>query len=266
MFLRSSNDVGRFPSITTAVSATTDIYYHEQPQALGNSMWTAGPEGVSIYSPDGATVIKKMSPTDLGCPSPEGCFFFALASDGHSHVWATSLHAFPHRVDVFSIDSGEYVGGVGVCNTPLDLDYVPAREELWVRCAEPNNKEVDMESGHISVISTGSLSASNEEVRLSDDRQYGRSVFHSSLGNYGYATAHATNVLYKVDMAQRSVASNFTLPEEVHSSYDLTYSSANKHLYIRSRVCCSCGFEGADAATCGRSPGVPTIIQVGPSA
>jgi hypothetical protein len=75
MFLRSSNDVGRFPCITTAVSATTDIYYHEQPQALGKSMWTAGPEGVSIYSPDGATVIKKMSPADLGCPSPEGCFF-----------------------------------------------------------------------------------------------------------------------------------------------------------------------------------------------
>jgi hypothetical protein len=129
-FLRSSNDVGRFPCITTAVSATTEIYHHEQPQALGKSMWTAGPEGVSIYSPDGATVIKKMSATDLGCPSPDGCYFFALASDGHSHVWATSLHAFPHRVDVFSIGSGEYVGGVGVCNTPLDLDYVPTREEL----------------------------------------------------------------------------------------------------------------------------------------
>jgi hypothetical protein len=227
-------------------------------------MWTVGPEGVSIYSPDGATVIKKMSPADLGCPST-GCYYFAVASDGHSHVWATTLHAFPPRVDVFSIETGEYMGGVGVCSTPLDLDYVPAREEMWVRCAEPNNKEVDMESGHINVISTGSLSASNEEVRLSDNRQYGRSAFHSSLGNYGYATANDANVLYKVDMAQRSVASNFTLPE-VHSSYDLTYSSANKHLYIRSRVCCSCGFEGADKATCGRSDGVPTLIEVGPFA
>ena len=110
------------------------------------------------------------------------------------------------------------------------------------------------------------MSAYSEEVRLTDSRAYGFSVFHSSLGNFGYATVNNLDVIFKVDMAARESVANFTL-DKAYSAYDMTYSKANRHLFLRSRVCCTCGFEGADASTCGRGQGRQGInIQTGPFA
>ena len=159
-----------------------------------------------------------------------------------------------------------YVGGVGVCNTPLDLDYVPSREEMWVRCAEPYDDGTE-DTGHMSVIPTNSLSSSTKQVRMNGlERQYGFAVFHSSLGNYGYATANNRDVLFKVDLAQREVVSNLTLPEGTNSTYDITYSPVNKHIFVRGRVCCSCGSDETDAPSCGRAPPFPVTVVTGPSA
>ncbi len=220
-------------------------------------MWTFSSQGLSIYSLDGSKELKRLSAADLDCG--DSCFYFDVVTDGHKYVWANALHAASNRVDVFSLDTGDYLGGVGVCNTPLDMDYIPNREELWIRCAGSED------SPHLAVIQANSLGAASDEVRLDDERSYGHAVFHSSLGNYGYATGNG-NVLRKVDMAQREAVANFTL-DQAHAAYDMTYSPANKHVFLRSRVCCTCGFEGADNPSCGRSPGSPgQNIQTGPSA
>lgn len=250
--------------LSAAIQATADIYYHEsQARHLPRAMWVFSSEGLSILSVDGSNTMKKLSASEMDCGT--SCNYFDVVTDGHKYVWANALHASPHRVDVFSLETGDYLGGVATCNTPLDMDYVVNREELWIRCAEPADMD-DTESGHIAVIQANSLSALSEQVRLTDNRAYGYSVFHSSLGNYGYATANNEDVIWKIDMANRIAVSNFTL-EKAHASYDITYSKINKHLFIRSRVCCTCGFEGADATTCGRGPGIPgQNIQTGPSA
>lgn len=234
-------------------------------------MWVVSEEGLKIFSIDGRTVHKTLSASELGCTGADihgqsnaGCYYYDLATDGRKYVWGNAFHSNPHRVDIFSIDDGSYLGGVATCQTPLDMDYLANREELWIRCAEPADMS-DPSSGHMSVIQANSLSAASEQVRLGNTRSYGFSVFDSSLGNYGYATGNDANVLWKVDLANRAAVTNFTM-DLAHSSYDITYSKQNKHLFIRSRVCCACGFEGADAASCGRGggPGVP--IQTGPFA
>ena len=39
---------------------------------------------------------------------------------------------------------------------------------------------------------------------------------------------------------------------KLHGMYDLVYSGKNNYAFIRSQVCCTCGFDGADAIKCGR--------------
>ena len=225
-------------------------------------MWTFSDQGVTVFSVDGQKELMKHSAADLACG--EACFYFNVVTDGRKYVWGNALHSTLPRVDVFSLETGDYLGGVATCNTPLDMDYVPNREELWIRCA--GDDENTTATGHLAVIPTNAMSVASDHVRLNDVRTYGYAVFHSSLGNYGYATGNTENTLWKVDMAYRQVVANFTLGK-AHSSYDVTYSPVNKHIYLRSRVCCTCGFEGADAATCGRAPGMPgQTIQTGPSA
>lgn len=229
---------------------------------LPKAMWVFSSEGLNILAVDGTKTLKTLSTKELDCG--EGCSYFDVVTDGHKYVWANAIHADPHRIDVFSLETGDYLGGVATCNTPLDSDYVVGREELWVRCAEPADLD-DPERGHMHVIQANSLGATSDEVRISDGRSYGYSTFHSSLGNYGYATANDLNVIFKIDLANRLAVANFTM-DKAYAAYDMTYSKVNKHLYIRSRVCCTCGFEGADAATCGRGPGSPgKNIQTGPS-
>ena len=39
---------------------------------------------------------------------------------------------------------------------------------------------------------------------------------------------------------------------EFYGVYDMAYSPKNRHLFARTEVCCTCGFEGADSLECGR--------------
>lgn len=244
----------------SAIPATTDIYYHEQlSKRIPEAMWIFSAEGVAIYSPDGRQRLKSLTADDLDCG--ESCFYFDVVTDGRRYVLANALHSTPNRVDVFSIETGDYLGGVATCSTPLDLDYLPNRDELWVRCAGSSD------SSHLNVFPLSALTTSAlSEVRLTNSRSYGYAVFHSSLGNFGYATVNDANVLYRIDLAHRETVANFTL-DNAHSAYDMTYSPANKHIFLRSRVCCTCGFDSADAPSCGRFGGTTGLdIQTGPSA
>ena len=205
------------------------------------------------------------------CPPWEGpdgttnddCGFFAYASDGHRYVWAAT-HAGEHRVEAFDIDTGDYVGYIPTCSTPMDLDYHPGRREMLVRCAGK-----DAAAGHdgeIDVFSVDSLGNDYTLVSLNDtQRPYGRLEVHSTMGPYAYSSAFDQPYIAEIDLSTRTVKAQHVMPN-AYGGYDMAYSPVNRHVYVRARVCCTCGFPGADQASCGRDVGRPTTVLTGPSA
>jgi len=243
-----------FASTVTASHQTADIYYHDKKH-LGPAMWHFSPDGLSIYSVDGSTVLKAHRKTSLCKPymswrggMAEDCYYFTSATDGHKYVWAGSLAGI-NSVQAFDIDTGEYAGYIPTCSTPLDLEYHPSREEMWLRCAQE-----DTDAGHegeIDVFSSNSLSADFDHIWLNGtSRPYGRIAIHSTMGPYGYVSSYNLPYLAEIDLSTKEVSATYDLPK-AQGSYDMTYSPVNGHIYTRGRVCCSCGFPGADSEECG---------------
>jgi len=252
-------------SVVNAVQQNADIYYHKK-EPLGPSMWHFSSDGLTIFSPDGSQKLKEHPKKSICKPYKswrggvsEDCYFFTQASDGHKYVWATSL-AGQHRVEAFDIDSGDYVAYMPTCSTPIDMEYHPGRHEMWVRCAQATGDQ----PGEIDVFSSSSLSADFQHIYLNETgRPYGRISIHSSMGTYGYASAYDQNDIIELDLSSKTVNNRFEVPE-AQGFYDITYSPFNRHLFVRARVCCGCGFEGASLPECGRARKVD--ILTGPNA
>jgi len=250
---------------------STDTYYHKK-EILGPAMWHFNGAGTVMYSVDGSTVLKNV--TNSGAFVAEGSrddavSYFSLASDGHRFVWggtygnSRSNPEDTHRVETFDIDTGEPVGYMKTCNLPLDLQYHPTRQEMWVRCA---TKIGDDHFGEIDVFSVNSLSSNFELINLNEtSRPYGRIAIHSSMGNYGFSASGYVPYLARLDLSSKEVVNQIPLPKS-YGSYDITYSPVNKHIFVRTRVCCTCGSEDADVLSCGRGPGSPVLVENGPSA
>lgn len=250
---------------TAKVFPIDDIFLH-QHDYNGPAMWLFGPNGVKIFSPDGSKQLQHM-PSRRVCPYAENgqCSFFDVASDGHKYVWA-SVTQSPPRVDVFDIDRGEHVAALSSCAVPIDLDYHPLRQEMWLHCAIPD--ETKGETGHMEVWSTYAISANYPQTPLVENLDViapGRSVVHSTLGNRGYATVYDQPYLFEFDLDAKKVVAKYLIPE-AYGSYELLYSPHNQHVFGRHRVCCSCGFDGADVASCGRGGGSAVEILTGPFA
>lgn len=249
---------------TQAVHQQSDIYYHEKP-ALGPSMWHFSADGVTIYSPNGD--VLKRHPKKMTCREYEGrggtmssdCYYYAWASDGHKYVWAASM-AGDHHVQAFDIDTGDYAGYLNTCSTPIDMEYHPARREMYVRCAQ----STDDYPGEIDVFSSATLSADLEMIKFGDTvRPYGRFAVHSAMGPYAYSLAYDQSYITELDLSSKSVAAIYDIPD-AHGGYDTTYSPVNNHLYFRARVCCTCG-DGGDVESCGRGSPSPVLVKTGPS-
>ena len=249
---------------------SADIYFHEKP-ALGASMWHFSADGLTIYSPKG-DVLKAHRKSTICKPYvgysdtlQEDCNYFTMKSDGHKYVWAASMTS-PPRVDAFDIDTGEYAGYHETCAAPLDLAYHPARNEMWLRCAQQNEDN----TGEIDVFSSGSLSSDHELIHLNGtSRPYGRIAVHSEMGPYAYASSYNMNHLSELNLSTKKVVEEYTIPK-AYGSYGMVFSPKNEHLYMRARVCCTCGpIPEADVESCGRygpPTGSPVLVQTGPSA
>jgi len=256
-----------------AVQQQADIYYHEKP-VLGPSVWHFSADGLTIFSPDGSTVLmehpKKMLCKEYTNPRDgtvsDDCYYFAYASDGHQYVWATSI-AGDHVVQAFDIDTGDYAGYVDTCSTPIDMEYHPVRREMYVRCAQEDAEGGS--DGEIDVISSSTLSSDLPMVKFNATaRPYGRLAIHSSMGPYGYSLAYDQSYVTELDLSSKEVSATYEIPK-AYGAYDTTYSPVNQHLYFRSRVCCTCGntTDNPDVESCGRrGPPKPVLVQTGPSA
>lgn len=252
-----------------AVQQQSDIYYHEKP-FLGRSMWHFSTDGLAIFAPNGD--LLKAHPKSMLCKEHSNpyngmvsndCSYFAYASDGHKYVWASSM-AGDHNVQAFDIDTGDYAGYLDTCSTPIDMEYHPARDEMFVRCAQEDTSGGN--PGEIDVFSSATLSSNLPMVSFNDTaRPYGRLAIHSAMGPYGYSLAYDQPYITEMDLSSKTVAATYEIPN-AYGGYDTTYSPINQHLYFRARVCCTCNSTEADVESCGRGPGSPVLVQTGPSA
>mmetsp|Transcript_29505 Transcript_29505/g.45272 ORF Transcript_29505/g.45272 Transcript_29505/m.45272 type:complete len:533 (+) Transcript_29505:710-2308(+) len=221
-------------------------------------MWHFNPDGLTIFSPSGA--VLKQHPKKMLCK--EDCYYYTWASDGHKYVWAGSM-AGDHHVQAFDIDTGDYAGYLTTCSTPLDMEYHPARREMYVRCAQEDTAGGN--PGEIDVFSSATLSSDLPMIRFNATRRpYGRMAIHSSMGPYGYSLAYDQSYISEMDLSSKEISATYEIPD-AYGGYDTTYSPINQHLYFRSRVCCTCNTTDPDVASCGRGPGKPVIVKTGPS-
>lgn len=244
-----------------------DKFYHERP-SIGPSMWLFGTEGVYIYSIDGKEQIKHLKNTDI-CETVVGrsgkesqdCAFKTAVSDGHKYVWASNTQG-SGRVDVFDIDTADFVASNPVCSMPWDLDYHPSREEIWLHCWSPKEEEGD--TGHIDVISVNAISSDAKQVTMGDDINltgHGTVIVDSTLGPVGYGSVLSSPVLYKIDLDTKTVMHNVTMPD-VSGLFRMQYSPKNSHLYIRAYICCTCGLDGSDTGEECRNPEKPSLVDI----
>lgn len=224
-------------------------------------MWMFGENGVSIFNPDGSEEVKTIPPEKVckNVTSDDGssrirCDFNDVVSDGNKFVWASVARGVP-MLDVFRIDTGDLVGSFQTCGSPRDLDVHPLREEIWVHCSEFS----DSSESHIDVFSSVSPTATiPASIKMHDNsnlRSFGKLEVHSDMGDVAYSTVYGQPFLYKIDLAEREVMQKFNFAQDnpkYYGLYDMAYSPKNGHIFARTQVCCTCGFEGADSVECGR--------------
>jgi len=76
-----------------------------------------------------------------------------------------------------------------------------------------------------------------------------------TLGDIGFATVYGENYIYKIDLANRLVEEQINVGDnnpKLNGLYEMAYSPVNQHLFLRTQVCCTCGFVGADNLECGQ--------------
>lgn len=258
----TSTILALFASGATA-QGDTEVSAAKRPFRRHNThMWMFGENGVSIFTPDGSEEVKTIQPEQV-CKNVTSsydesgyrirCDFNDVVSDGNKYVWASVARGVP-LIDVFRIDTGDLVGSFGTCGSPRDLDFHPLREEIWVHCSEFSN----ISQSHMDVFSSVSPTASiPTSITMHDNtnmRSYGKLEVHASLGDVAYSTVSGQPTLYKIDLAERSVMEEIDVsPDDpkFYGIYDIAYSPKNGHIFARTEVCCTCGFEGADNFECG---------------
>jgi len=234
---------------------------------IGNSMWIFSSKGVSIFSANGSP-LKSMSSdevchntTQRGGGFGNRCDWYDIASDGKKYVYAAVTRGVA-KLDVFNIDTGSLVGSYPTCNSPRGLEYHPLREEIWVRCESP-----DAIGSYMDVFSASGLTSNrvaNFTVASDGVSSRGYSVINNALGDIGYTTDRDQPYLFKIDLSEKKITGKTLLPT-ANGGYEVAFSPVNKHVFIRSTVCCTCGFEGADKGPdCGRYGGDNVTVTTGP--
>lgn len=242
--------------------------FHASNDYIGNVMWLLGPGGIHIYRPDGkeekvfinGTAICHEEPAYHGSGYYRPCRYYDVLSDGKKYVWASLARGVP-KINLFDINTGAIVGAFDTCMSPTSLEYHPLREEVWVRCSDYN--ENSTHPSNLDVFSASSPSGDIQTDILMGERalkeglsSQGSTVIHNTLGDVGYLTDNELPYLFKMDLSTKSIIDKFELTPTANG-LDLTaYSPVNRHIFVKSEVCCTCGFEGSDlGASCGRSNG-----------
>jgi hypothetical protein len=148
------------------------------------------------------------------------------------------------------------------------LDFHAGRDEMFVRCmsADPEEPEI---VGQVESFSTSSFATSRRAIQVNNRTQlataYGNIVADGTLGDSAYTTVSDLGAVIELDLSSNEVVKEWPI-QGMSGAFDIEFSRVNKHLFFEGRVCCTCGFPGADKESCGGySPGNVTVT-VGPSA
>jgi len=253
-------------STASAFVHTNEDQFHATKDYIGNTMWIFGTPGVFIYSPDGKELINSIDGDRICKQEPttestsrynSACRYYDVVSDGKKFVW-TALRRDTPKIDVFDINSGALVGSFKTCASPSRLEYHALRDEIWVRCTEvdanhtvPSNLDVFSASSPSGDIQTDILLKERAlEEGLSSN---GHTIIHNTLGDIGYLTDSELSTLFKLDLSTKAIVDKIEMNPPSHGLNDASYSPVNQHIYVRSEVCCTCGFEDSDLGEdCGR--------------
>merc|ERR1719491_877721 len=194
------------------------------------------------------------------------CSFYDTVSDGKKYVWAAVSRGVP-KIDILDIDTGDVVGSFATCLSPRKMEYHPLREEIWVRCSQVERNTTY--PSYMDVFSTSSPSvAIASDMKFKEDttiNSWGYTVVDNTLGDVGYSTDWDSPNLFKLDLSTKSIIDKFEMDLGA-GTYEIAYSRVNRHVFVRTSVCCSCGFEGADSLDCGRYGSSNVTITTGPFA
>eukprot|EP00527_Entomoneis_sp_CCMP2396_P000851 CAMPEP_0198140926 /NCGR_PEP_ID=MMETSP1443-20131203/4010_1 /TAXON_ID=186043 /ORGANISM="Entomoneis sp., Strain CCMP2396" /LENGTH=576 /DNA_ID=CAMNT_0043803503 /DNA_START=78 /DNA_END=1808 /DNA_ORIENTATION=+ len=245
---------------------------------LGPAMWVMGDNGLAIYSADGSTLLKNTPAIDIchevasSYKDPTGpksltCSWSDVVSDGKKYVWA-AVSRGSMVLDVFSLDTGDLVATTETCNRVFDLDFHAGRDEMFVRCMSPNPDDPEI-VGHVESFSTTSFASSRRAIQLNNrsetETAYGHIVADGTLGDSAYTTITNLGAVIELDLSSNEAVKEWTIPG-MSGAYDIEFSRVNKHLFFHARVCCTCGFPGADKESCGRYSPDNVTVTIGPSA
>lgn len=227
-----------------------------------------GKNGVHIYSPDGkekkvsieASAICHEEPDYHGTEYHTSCRFYDAISDGKKYVWASLARGIA-KIDLFDINTGAVVGSFDTCMSPSSMEFHPLRDEVWVRCSDID--ENSTMPTQLDVFSASSPSGDIQTDILLDERALkeglsskGYSVIDNSLGDVGFLTDTTLPTLFKVDLSTKAIIDKFEMTPPSNGLEKTAFSPINKHIFVRSELCCTCGFEGSDLGeSCGREPG-----------
>jgi len=132
--------------------------------------------------------------------------------------------------------------------------------------SDPEDPEI---VGQVESFSTSSFASSRRAIQLNNRTRtkttYGHIVADGTLGDSAYTAVSDLGAVIELDLSSNEAVKEWPI-KGMSGAFDIEFSRVNKHLFFEARVCCTCGFPGADKESCGRySPDNVTVI-VGPSA
>jgi hypothetical protein len=139
---------------------------------------------------------------------------------------------------------------------------------MFVRCMSGDPEEPEI-VGQVESFSTSSIASSRRAIQINNrtrtETAYGHIVADGTLGDSAYTTITNLGAVIELDLSSNEAVKEWPI-EGMSGAYDIEFSRVNKHLFFGARVCCTCGFPGADKESCGRYGSDNVTVVLGPSA
>lgn len=224
-------------SLRRRLENPSDAFYETPAVDVRDAFWVFGTEGVHVYAKDGSSLLHRID-KQIICGGD--CNFRGVTTDRMKYVFATETSTEGY-VQVFGIDNGRYLGRVNTCGSPVDLDYAPHREEVWVHCWSPSEDGGD--EGHVDIFSTNARGLEHQQVNIIngtlESHGHGTVVLDASVPQYAWATLLESATFAKIDAQTKELVIHDMSATECYGFAEMAIASGNKHGFIRCHVMCS---------------------------
>jgi len=274
--------VATVATLTHAYSShwEAQIYEDTKNGHTTKSMWVFAQDGIHIYSASGDELLVRhdkgdachavLDPWSSPGTIQDECWHMDPIHDGENYVFVGNNDWTENGyVDVFSMWTGRKLTSIAVCSLPYHMEYSPNRREVWVACwlrPQPENTSNETDAGTIEVIQTQALGAipTSIDTHGFDAHHHSDFVIDASIPDKAYEFTMENSTIYEIDPGSKVLRQTIQIPKTV-GIYEHAYSPVNKHLYIRTYGCCSCG-EFKDTREPCEGWEKDVIVEFGPNA